>query len=73
MFLKHLIEKLLKYDNLSMLSFSLLNYTAFYGAKLHFNYGADPKNSTSSNILNQKFYYLIFRSYLSKINVLLCG
>lgn len=60
MFLKHLIEKLLRYNNLSMLSFCLLIYTAFLGAKLPFNYEAGPKDGTSSNTLNQIFYLTMF-------------
>lgn len=60
MIIKHIIEKLLNYKNLSMLIFSLLIYTAFFGAKFPFSYEAGPKDGTSSNPLNQIFYMTMF-------------
>lgn len=58
--LKRILINALDYKNLTLISFTLLVYVAFFGAALPFNYEAGPKDGTASNPINQILYISMF-------------
>lgn len=58
--LKKILVQTLDYKNLSLISFTILVYIAFFGANIPFNYEAGPKDGTASNPINQISYFSLF-------------